>query len=604
MVAAVIHRGPDGSGEFTDESVAMGMRRLSIIDLAGGWQPLFNEDKNLVLIANGEIYNYIELTDALQGKGHVFSSHSDCEAILHLYEEYGADCVHHLRGMFAFTLYDRKAKTVVMARDRMGEKPLYLYQTNDSILFASEMKSLLASGNVPFELDPVAVNEYFHYQYVPEPKTPLKGVRKLPRAHYLKVKIHDWHFDEYKYWDMEDAPPLTGDPAELIRGELDRISQIILRSDVPVGIALSGGLDSSAIAALSVNKYPGKMHAFSVGYPGRPSNDERNDAKALADTLSMPFHEIELKTADLISCFENLNYYRDDPIADISGFGYYSVSKIARENGVPVLLQGQGGDELFWGYQWVMDAAVKTEHLLRSSNPRAGSRLGNILKGLFRPIAASRSSVGTYRPVFHEMAPDFRMALADVRSYYTGDFIGALKDSSAYDLFTFKQPWKYSDILLTRLITDTYLLENGIAQGDRLSMANSVELRLPFVDYKLVELVIGLRKMNQHNPDYKRFPKPWLRAAMKGILPDFIMERPKQGFAPPVWEWHTEIFKRYGTYLKDGYLVQSGVLSREAGDLLSTGLFPQGAVVPISFKALVLEIWCRRMKTIVEDRGH
>jgi asparagine synthase (glutamine-hydrolysing) len=191
------------------------------------------------------------------------------------------------------------------------------------------------------------------------------------------------------------------------------------------------------------------------------------------------------------------------------------------------------------------------------------------------------------------------MALADVRNYYTDSFIQALGDASAYDLFTFEKPWKYSDILITRLICDTYLLENGIAQGDRLSMASSVELRLPFVDFKLVELVIGLRKTHQSDPDYRRFPKPWLRSAMKGILPDFIIERPKQGFAPPVMEWHNELFKAYGKYLDGGYLVQSGVLTEEAGASLATGVFPRGAIAPISFKALVLEIWCREMRKVL-----
>jgi asparagine synthase (glutamine-hydrolysing) len=191
------------------------------------------------------------------------------------------------------------------------------------------------------------------------------------------------------------------------------------------------------------------------------------------------------------------------------------------------------------------------------------------------------------------------MALADIRNYYTDSFIEQLGDASAYDLFTFGKPWKHADILITRLICDTYLLENGITQGDRLSMASSVELRLPFVDYKLVELVIGLRKTHQANPDFRDFPKPWLRGAMKEVLPDFIINRPKQGFAPPVIEWHQELFKAYGKYLDGGYLVQCGVLTEEAGAILSTGKFPLGAIAPISFKALVLEIWCREMRKIL-----
>jgi len=604
MLGALIHRGPDGQGEYRGEHVAIGMRRLSIIDLQGGWQPLYNEDKSLVLIMNGEIYNYIELTDELKKRGHAFSTHSDGEVILHLYEEKQENCLHHLRGMFAFVLLDKNNGTVFIARDRMGEKPLYLHQTGDAIYFSSEMKSLLASGKIPFELDPTAVNDYFHYQYVPEPKTPLKAIRKLPRAHYLKIALADWRVEEHKYWDMEEVAPVEGDPVELVRSELDKVCELLIRSDVPVGVALSGGLDSSAIAALAAKKYPGTMHAFSVGYPGRPANDERNDAKALADLLEMPFHEIELETADLVKDFEKMNFHRDDPIADISGFGYYSVNKTAREHGVPVLLQGQGGDEIFWGYQWVKDAAEATDNRHRNDKnkndrPTLKRFIKTSLKSIFGNPTGSRPTTKSHRPIFHELAPDFRMALADVRNYYTDSFMQALGDASAYDLFTFETPWKYSDLLITRLICDTYLLENGIAQGDRLSMASSVELRLPFVDYRLVELVIGLRKTHQADPDYRRFPKPWLRGAMKGILPDFIIERPKQGFAPPVLEWHTELFKAYGKYLDGGYLVQSGVLTEEAGAALSTGVFPRGAIAPISFKALVLEIWCREMRKVL-----
>ena len=595
MLGALVHRGPDGQGEYHDEHIAMGMRRLSIIDLQGGWQPLYNEDKSLVLIMNGEIYNYIELSEELKKRGHTFSTHTDGEVILHLYEEEKEECLRHLRGMFAFALLDKNNGTVFIARDRMGEKPLYLHETTDAIYFASEMKALLSSRHVPFDLDPAAVNDLFHYQYVPEPKTPLKAVRKLPRAHYLKIALADWKLEECKYWDMEEAAPVVGDPVELVRNELDKVCELLIRADVPVGVALSGGLDSSAIAALAAKKHPGSMHAFSVGYPGRPANDERNDAKVLADLLEMPFHEIELETADLVKNFEQMNLHRDDPIGDISGFGYYAVSKAAREQGIPVLLQGQGGDEVFWGYQWVKDAGEATDNRHRNECSTLKGFVRTSLKSLFGNGVGSQG----YRPIFHELAPDFRMALEDVRNYYTDSFLQELGEASAYDLFTFDKPWKYSDILITRLICDTYLLENGIAQGDRLSMANSVELRLPFVDYKLVELVIGLRKTHQAEPDYRQFPKPWLRGAMQGILPDFIIERPKQGFAPPVIEWHKELFKAYGKYLDGGYLVQSRVLTEEAGASLAAGVFPQGAIAPISFKALVLEIWCREMRKVL-----
>src|SRR5687768_3325767 len=392
---SLVHRGPDGEGQYGSAHVALAMRRLSIIDLEGGWQPLYNEDRSLTLIANGEIYNFVELRQQLESHGHQFSTGSDCETILHLYEEHGTDCVLYLRGMFSFALWDAKRQRLMLARDRMGEKPLYIYESDGQLLFASEMKALLASGMVPFELDAPAIDLYFHYQYVPEPLTPLKGVRKLDAGHILVVDVANWRVTDERYWSMEDAPPLAGDPATLIREELETVSEIVIRSDVPVGVALSGGLDSSAIAALAASKYPGTMHAFSVGYPGSPRNDERADARALAAHIGLPFHDVELTTGDMVAFFPELVYWRDDPIADMAGYGYYAVSKLARENEVPVLLQGQGGDELFWGYNWVREAARESsrkETLVQLGSMAAMSQYFK----LELPSGFSRAGVGEW----------------------------------------------------------------------------------------------------------------------------------------------------------------------------------------------------------------
>lgn len=608
------HRGPDGEGQFTDAMVALAMRRLSIIDLAGGWQPLYNEDRSLAIVANGEIYNYVELRKQLEAQGHRLTTQGDIETILHLYEEYGLDCVQHLRGMFAFALWDSKLRRLVLARDRMGEKPLYLYESDGRLLFASEMKSLLSSGLVPFELDPNAVDLYFHYQYVPEPLTPLKGVRKLNAAHLLIVETDPWRVEERCYWRMEDAPAIEGDPAKLIRAELETASEIVIRSDVPVGVALSGGLDSSAIAALAQKKYPGTMHAFSVGYAGRPEHDERADAKALADHLGMPFHDVELTTADMVAFFPELNYWRDDPIADISGFGYYAVMKIAREHGVPVVLQGQGGDELFWGYNWVRDAARESARKFFLAEHGVLAALPQYLKFGF-PRELSRLAVGEWahsagglraglqslrrdrhtpvnQLVFYDLISDFQTSARDSKSLFTPAFIEQLNGSSAAGLFSLDRSQPDIDIALTRLICDTYLRENGVTQGDRLSMASSIELRLPLLDYRLVETVIGLRKTQT---DAREPAKAWLKAAIKDLLPDWVTQRPKRGFNPPVTEWHRALFSAHGEKLHDGYLSQHGILNQESARQLATGPFPEGATTPISFKALVLEHWCRQM---------
>jgi asparagine synthase (glutamine-hydrolysing) len=615
MGKGLVHRGPDGSGEFSSRHVALAHRRLSIIDLSHGQQPLYNEDSSLVLIANGEIYNFIELRAQLQGRGHTFKTGSDCEVILHLYEEHGSNCVQHLRGMFAFALWDTRRQQLFLARDRMGEKPLYLYEQDSRLYFGSELRALLSTGVIPFQLDPHAVDCYFHYQYVPEPMTPVKGVRKLPAATVMTISINPWRVEERCYWRMEDAPPLDGDPGERIRAELETISELVIRSDVPVGIALSGGLDSSAIAALATKKYPGTMHAFSVGYPGRPFYDERSEAKALADHLSMPFHEVEISLAEMVSMFPELIDSRDDPIADLSGAGYYAVMKAAHKHNVPVMLQGQGGDELFWGYSWVAQAAEQTfrkfglgttgtpqigDYLRLQPLPESWSKRGVWNWGT--SLAGMRSSLEEFqrdrlsprdRAVFIDLTPDFRIAQLVLSTVYQRKFMESLGASSAYDPFTVPGSQPRPDILLTKLICQTYLLENGITQGDRLSMASSVELRLPLMDHRLVETVIGLRKTQS---DYRLPPKTWFKSALRGILPEWVMNRPKQGFRPPVKDWHRALFAKYGAKLKDGFLVQAGVLTPEGGKTFSKGPFTPGAVVPLSFKALVLEMWCSRFQ--------
>ena len=608
--ARLIHRGPDGSGQFQDNHVMLAMRRLSIIDLDGGWQPLYNEDRTLALVANGEIYNFVELRERLEEQGHRFNTHSDCETVLHLYEEHGLDFVQHLRGMYAFALWDAKRKRLVLGRDRMGEKPLYLYETNGRVFFASELKALLASGLVPFALDPTAVNLYFHYQYVPEPLTPLKGVRKLDAASLLIVDLEPWKVDERRHWRMEDAPPIEGDPATLIQEQLETVSEIVIRSDVPVGIALSGGLDSSAIAALAARKYPGTMRAFSIGYPGSLDNDERPDARALADQLGMPFHDAELATSDMVSFFPELVYLRDDPIADIAGFGYYSVMKLAREHNVPVVLQGQGGDELFWGYGWVQAAA----HASARKRQRANSSIGTLPRyvELDLPAGLSRMQLGEWvyrlrrnwkslkrdrtaspdQMVFYDLVSDFRTSMTETRTIYSKSFSEQLNGNTATSLFTFDRPWPNIDVTLTRLICDTYLRENGVTQGDRLGMASSIEMRLPLLDHRLVETVIGLRKAHT---DVDQPPKAWFKAALKGILPDDVINRRKRGFSPPVAEWHRALFAAYGDSLANGYLRQHDVLSEASARELAAGPFPTDSTTPLSFKALVLEQWCQQM---------
>ena len=614
MSNALIHRGPDGSGEFRSRHIVLAHRRLSIIDLSHGQQPLYNEDSSLVLIANGEIYNFIELRSQLQARGHRFKTGSDCEVILHLYEEHGDRCVDYLRGMFAFALWDSNRRRLLLARDRMGEKPLYLACANGRITFASELKALIRGGVVPFELNPHAVHLYYHFGYVPEPMAAVRGVRKLPAAHTMTIDVDPWKVVERCYWNMENAPPIEGDPAAIIREELNRIGELIIRSDVPVGVALSGGMDASTVAALAAKNYHGTIHAFTVGYPGRPLQDERAEAKQLAEYLKIPFHEVELSTSDLVSLFPKVNQFRDDPIADISGVSYYAVMQAAHEQGVPVMLMGQGGDELFWGYSWVRAALEASQ---RKSELRNGSgvgladylkiskppysytmgllwlkSLGGLLSG-YRQYHSDLVSPAD-RVVFYDSDHSFQTASHNIHGMYTKHFNDQVLDSDPTATFTRHDPSTPLDITILRLICETYLRENGIAQGDRLSMAASVELRLPLVDYRLAEIVIGLHKAH---PVTKPQHKKWLQEAVREIVPPFIMSRRKRGFSPPWRSWIKALGEAYGHQLVDGYLVQHGVLHADAARDQRRRLLPPPWAGPdlIAWRSLVLENWCRQM---------
>lgn len=612
--ARLIHRGPDGEGEFHDDHVALAMRRLSIIDLAGGGQPLYNEDRSLVLVANGEVYNFVELRRQLEQRGHRFATRSDCESILHLYEDHGDRCIEHLRGMFAFALWDSRRKRLLLARDRLGEKPLYLVQKDRQIIFASELKALIGAGAVSFALDPAAVHMYYHYSYVPEPQTAIEGVRKLPAGQLLIVDVARWQIEQRCYWRMQDAPAIdigNGDAPSIIRRQLEEASELVIRSDVPVGVALSGGLDSSVIAALATKNYPGRMQAISVGYPGRPIQDERNDARMLAEHLRIPLHEVEVSTDAMLEMLPQVVFARDDPIYDPAGVGYYALAERARELGIPVMLFGHGGDELFWGYSWVRQAVSDTRR--KASLANGAASVCDYLKPTPFPLPLSytaslrwlksvgglRSALRQYRRdrtepsercVFYDLTPGFVAAQTHLGELYTSRFRQTLRDADPFVTFTIDQPWSSIDILITRLIVETYLRENGLAQGDRLSMAHSVEVRQPLVDYRLVETVIGLRKTL---PDFQLGAKHWLREAATGIVPDFVFARRKRGFSSPWRLWTRARAEAFGHLLRDGYLASHGVINPHK--LKGSKSRPLGLQTPLAEESLLLEMWCRQM---------
>lgn len=611
MSAALQHRGPDEHGCYHDQNIAMGFRRLSIIDLHGASQPIYNEDNTVVLVCNGEIYNYQDLRKQLAGR-HTFSTNGDCETIVHLYEENGIRCVQYLRGMFSFALWDSRKRMLLLARDRMGEKPLYFYENDNGILFASELKSLLASNMVKRDLDMTAINMYFHYQFVPEPRTPISGVSKLGAAQTMCIYADDLRCETDTYWSMEDVPPNDEDPVEAIRASMDAACRDVVQSDVPIGISLSGGLDSSVVAALVSNHSTQRVHAFTAGYEGRPECDERNDAKVLAEHLGMPFHEVEISSSDMMQGFQELIKSHDEPIADIAGFGYLSIMRAAQKEGIRVMVQGQGADELLGGYPHMQEAYE------RSMNKRSLRKWGALVLPRYLKIARPRGrepwQLRRWAEEWFGLKDgwqNFRIDCADescLLPLYSAGRAYKEMQSSGPSCFTeefsqaaghpgkglFEFDWINGDIRdkISALMCKTYLLSNGIAQGDRLSMSCSVEMRLPFVDYRLVETIMGLRK---NMPRGCFTTKHWLKEAFRELMPGVVLDRPKRGFSPPSNEWFRQIFAEYGRYLVDGELVRMGVLTRPGAQTLSEGFLCPAVSAPLSFKALVLELWVRNV---------
>jgi asparagine synthase (glutamine-hydrolysing) len=468
------------------------------------------------------------------------------------------------------------------------------------------MKSLLQASQVPFELSPEAIDLYLHYFSIPDPMTPLKHVQKLGAGCLLVVDLRTWSIEEKPYWSI-DSQPLQGDFVQAIQQELNTIAEIVVRSDVPVGIALSGGLDSSAIAALTSKRYPETMQAFSVGYTNQPPNDESIFAQQLAKQLGMPFHHIEISTQQMVNAFAEVVYWRDDLIADISGYGYYRVTQCAKEQGVRVLLMGHGGDELFWGYEWTRQAVSDnlkkfrgltwrdTLQAMLATLPKTTNlvdwknAIAMILKQTSQPLRDLEIIKQT--PNGHLLFWNKSRMWNYARQHVPSLFVQPIADDNAYRPMKRSTTEQNLPIEITRMIMQLYMMQVGIAQGDRLGMANHVELRLPLVDYKLIETVIGHRKTTS---DHHLPQKALFKRAIKDLLPEETLNRPKRGFEPPVREWSIALKQAYGQQLLDGYLVKSGLMNvKNIQNLL---IQDNREALELVFSLLCLEMWCQNIR--------
>lgn len=605
MCRVIRHRGPDDQGMMVKPGVALGMRRLAIIDLVSGNQPISGEDGSVTIVFNGEIYNFQEIKPKLESRGHTFQTHSDTEAIVHAYEEFGPECLQDLRGMFAFAIWDEKARTLFIARDRAGKKPLYYTTTpNGTFVFGSELKALLEHPDVQREINPEALDAYFTLGYVPDPLTIFRSIHKLPPGHYLNFK--DGHATVRQYWDFEfkATPPLTEDDyLDQLRTLLDESVRLRLISDVPLGAFLSGGIDSSTVVALMARHMGQPVKTFSIGFH-EDSYNELKYARLTAEKFGTEHHEFFV-TPDICDVIDDLVWHFDEPFADSSAIPTYMVSKLARDH-VTVVLSGDGGDELFAGY---------TRYAVERKRGGFGLLPKTVREGVMRPISQHLPHATWGRNYLHNVSLDPTARYLDSvsvftslnrRSLYASDFAQTLGPGGyAARLFDDLVKNVKTDDAVDRLLyldSKTYLPGDILTKVDRMSMAVSLEARAPLLDHKLIEFVTTV-------PSTLKLAgletKHLLKRAVKDLVPAGILHRPKQGFGVPIQEWiNQQLRSRIRDTLSDSRARQRGYIDSHYVDVLldehergrrdhSMGLW----------SLFMLELWQRRFMDAGSDNS-
>lgn len=520
MTEAMTHRGPDDSGFFNAPGVSLGMRRLSIIDVAGGHQPVFDESSAIVLIQNGEVYNYRELRGELAGK-HLFRTESDTEVIAHLFEEFGDAAIGLLNGMFAIAVYDSRRHRLTLVRDRVGKKPLYVWRNAGTVLFASEIKALLASGLVQSTVDLEAVHDFLSFNFVPLPRTILRDVRHVPPATVMTFDASG--VESRRYWQIGSRAAVPPGSAQDFRALFIDAVALRLRADVPVGIFLSGGLDSSATAWAASRAHRHPVAAFSIGFD-RPGFDDTSFARVVAASVGMTLHELHADDA-LLQELDRVTWYAEQPHGDASFIAMRELAREARRH-VKVVLTGEGADEIFGGYSW------------HAAAPYSNTRSRNEVRAAFEANAVFTHAEKTdlYRP---EM-----LGLSDLDS--VRHIERALDD--VHD----------ADAVTQSLYVDFAILlpGNNLVKADRMGMAHSVELRCPFLDFRLIEFAFALPGSDKVA---EAIGKRVVRAALANDIPRTVTVQPKRLFAVPMGDWLRAD--------RDGRLRQ---MVREPTELMST----------------------------------
>jgi asparagine synthase (glutamine-hydrolysing) len=607
MCQTIIHRGPDDEGLFVNNGVGLGMRRLSIIDLAGGHQPVFNEDRTVCLVFNGEIYNFRELRRELEGHGHHFQSDSDTEVIVHLYEDLGADCVHRLRGMFAFALFDENHRRLLLARDRLGKKPLHYALLGGRLLFGSEIKVLLAAAPELSEIHTQALWQYFHFGYIPDPATAFSAIQKLPPGHLLEfergeVKVR-------RYWDLPEygtySPRSEEECLEQLEEQLAEAVRIRLIADVPLGALLSGGTDSSTIVALMARASSTPVKTFAIGFQHADFN-EAPYARVVAEKFGTDHHELILEP-DVVETVETLARSLEEPFGDSSMLPTYYVSCLARKH-VTVVLSGDGGDEMFAGYDRYRI------HRDRKKFNKVPGWVGRT----YRRQVYSRLPRGTRgRRFAYSVSLPAREQYLDMVSFLPGfeRDVPLLSKQFRATLQNLEDPQKvmfrYFDDAggdaLERLLyvdTKTYLAGDILTKVDRMSMATSLEVRSPILDHVLVEWVTSL------TPQWKlrgREQKYILRKLAERVgVPKEVLYRPKRGFAIPIAHWmRNEMKELILTVLGESRTIQRGYFDPAGVQTLLnehfSGRFDHSDGI---WRLLMFELWHRYFLEPIRTAGY
>jgi len=537
MLESIFHRGPDESGRLIDGPLAMGMRRLSIIDLADGQQPIFDEQGRFGIVFNGEIYNYRELREELIGRGHQLKTNSDTEVIVHLFEEHGPACVDHLRGMFGFAVWDNRERELFIARDRLGIKPLYYTIQQNQLIFGSEIKAILQHPAVSPGLNHRALSEYLSLKYVPSPRTMFADIHSLPPGHQIHVRRGELHVS--RYWDVSFAKSSvkrtdeewTDELLELLRESV----RLRLRSDVPFGAFLSGGLDSSTIVALMAEALDEPVQTFSVGFASeREDADELPYAKVIADRFGCTHRTFKITAQNFLDYTEKVLWHLDQPIADQATVATHMVAKLARKH-VKMVLTGEGGDELFAGYaryegeQW----SPWVKPIPQFARPGL-CRLAQMLPGMRRAkIAFNALMVANEADRFANWFP---LLSDDAKAEILSP---AMAEYSAGAGSVFGEHLSQTDgkTPLDRMLyvdSKLWLPDYLLLRGDKLTMANSLEARVPLLDHKLVEFAAKL----PDNMKLRGSTRKWLlKQAASRLIPRSIIDRPKAGFPIPIEQW-------------------------------------------------------------------